>query len=162
MKKMTEDLQRLVCLHFKMTQRIAKRWYAANPRLRDIIESAAIDGLVDGVCSFNSIFSKSIASWVSYKVHLGIRKEIRKHNKWVAFHREKENIEQVDSCTYEGNMLDEFFEFLPKPHRELCVLVYQLGFSLVEASEKMKISKSRATKIHNDALRILRRFFTDG
>lgn len=162
MNKMNEDLQRLACLHFKLTQKIAKRWCTANPGLRDTIESAAMDGLVEGVCSFDSNFSKSIKSWVYYKVQLGIRQAIRKHKKWVAFHHLEEKIEQEDSCTYECNVLDEFFGFLNESQRELCVLVYKFGFSLTEASKKMNISKSEATKIHSKSLKILRRFFDHG
>jgi RNA polymerase sigma factor (sigma-70 family) len=159
LKKLTEELQLLVIAHLGMALRIAKRWSGFYPRLHDDIESAAVYGLLRGVTSYDCILGKPVRPWISFKVRSEIGEAIREYKKWVAIRHSDQEIEQLDPHTYEGDTLNEIFKFLPEPHRTLCALVYQSGFSLQDASEKTGISKSRATKIHNESLQILRRFF---
>lgn len=165
--KLSDNRSKLAASAAAMAEEVAsaaaKTWAKLARDEAEELKSAAFWGTIRAA----KTWEPSKGAW-DYWARIHVDGEIkeylgsRRRRRWrkVKVHLDTEHLADARRAEQDfvdaEDRLDRMLRPLPERHRTLCVHMYRHGLSLTEAALVAGLSKSRASRVHQEALDILR------
>lgn len=136
---------------------LARLWQARRPDLGDDIESAAYQGLIEGVVAYDPAGNSSLATVIAFRVQYAIIDAIRTDGKRIDVEPLPYDLAHVPAPCRDDARFDRLIGLLPAPWVALMRLLYRDGMSHGQAAEVLGCNPQRVTRIHGLARDLLRK-----